>query len=99
MWAHWAGVVLMPQSAQVFGSQQREAERGNRHKRGYDYQWTKISRLKRTRQPVCEVCQEQPATEVDHIVPFSGLSDPLRIAWSNLRSICRQCHNRKTHGG
>ena len=36
--------------------------------------------------------------DVDHIKPFHGIADPLRLDWDNLQSICRTCHNQKTHG-
>jgi 5-methylcytosine-specific restriction protein A len=85
----------------TFGQQRRkhEAARGTNKQRGYDEHWARISRMKRQDNPVCEVCHDAPATEVDHIVAFNGPFDPLRTHWSNLQSICRQCHNRKTHGG
>jgi len=64
--------------------------------RGYDHVWRKISRMKRQEQPVCEVCRIRAATEVDHVRPFNGIGDPLRTQWSNLQSICRDCHQKKT---
>ena len=92
----------MARSARVFRQQERRAERdaarGTNKQRGYDEAWNRISRLKRDRQPVCEVCHDAAAEDVDHIIPFNGLADPLRTEWSNLQSICRQCHNKKTHG-
>jgi 5-methylcytosine-specific restriction protein A len=84
----------------TFGQQRRkhQAARGTNKQRGYDEHWARISKMKRQDNPVCEVCHDAPATEVDHVVPFHGPSDPLRTQWSNLQSICRQCHNKKTHG-
>ena len=77
---------------------ERDAARGTNKQRGYDEQWNRVSRLKRDRQPICEVCGDAPAVDVDHIKPFRGIADPLRLDWDNLQSICRQCHNKKTHG-
>jgi len=91
----------MPDSPQTFGQlrgRQHDAHRGTNKQRGYDEHWARISRLKRQRQPVCEVCNDAIATEVDHIIPFAGPADPLRTSWDNLQSICRHCHNDKTHG-
>ena len=34
--------------------------------------------------------------EVDHIVPFKGKDDPLRLDETNLQSLCRPCHATKT---
>ena len=76
--------------------QQREQYRGTKQQRGYGGEWERISKMKRQQTPVCEVCTDAPADDVDHIVPFNGLNDPLRTDWSNLQSICRACHRVKT---
>ena len=92
----------MPTSPRSFRSQerkkQREEFRGNCVDRGYDWQWMKISRMVRQQYPVCQVCDDAVAADVDHIVPFNGVNDPLRTDRSNLMAICRKCHNLKTHG-
>lgn len=36
-----------------------------------------------------------PANEVDHIVPMRDRPD-LRLAWWNLRALCKSHHSRKT---
>ena len=91
----------MPTAPQSFRSKerakQREQFRGTKQQRGYGGEWERISRLKRQQQPVCEVCCAAAADDVDHVVPFDGINDPLRTEWNNLQSICRACHNRKTH--
>ena len=50
--------------------------------------------------PLCEPCAAkgltQEAEQVHHIKPFDGRSDPLRLQWMNLMSICRKCHDRLT---
>jgi 5-methylcytosine-specific restriction endonuclease McrA len=76
----------------------REAEqvRGTPTQRGYDSHWARISRMKRAECPVCEVCCDAVADDVDHVIPFNGVNDPKRTEWRNLQSICRVCHNRKT---
>ncbi len=89
----------MPNAPQVFGRRQIEERRGNCVDRGYDWHWMKISRMYRNQHPICQYCNQNPAEDVDHVIPFNGLKDPLRTAWSNLKSTCRQCHNAKTHGG
>jgi len=89
----------MPTKARRHGSTaKRSMTERNRNggNRGYDYTWQKISKMKRAEQPVCEVCRIRAATEVDHIRPFNGIDDPLRTQWSNLQSICRDCHQAKT---
>ncbi len=92
----------MANAPRVFRQKERRAERdaarGTNKQRGYDEQWNRVSRLKRSQCPVCEVCHDAAADDVDHIQPFNGINDPLRLMWSNLQSICRKCHNQKTHG-
>lgn len=75
----------------------REKVRGNRHQRGYGGEWERISKMKRDECPICEVCNDAPATQVDHIVPFTDLNDPRRTRWTNLQSICNVCHSWKTN--
>lgn len=92
----------MPRRAPTINSLQAPAQRwrnGTKQQRGYGGEWEKISLMKRRQTPVCEVCRAAPATEVDHIIPFKGLADPLRTAWDNLQSICSACHSAKTKGG
>ena len=93
----------MPSAPKTFRSEERAKEReqfrGSKQSRGYGGEWERISLLKRQENPVCEVCHDAPADDVDHIVPFDGVNDPKRTEWQNLQSICRACHNGKTHGG
>jgi 5-methylcytosine-specific restriction endonuclease McrA len=90
----------MPTSPKTFRSTERKKEReqfrGSKQSRGYGGEWERISLLKRQADPVCEVCHDATADDVDHIAPFKGLDDPKRTEWQNLQSICRACHNRKT---
>ena len=91
----------MPSSPRTFRSKERKKEReefrGSKQSRGYGGEWERISRMKRQQTPVCEVCNDATADDVDHIVPFNGVADPKRTEWQNLQSICRRCHNGKTH--
>ena len=91
----------MPSSPKTFRraerAKEREQFRGNCVERGYDWQWMKISKLYRDATPVCEVCKAAVAVDVDHKEAFNGINDPKRTAIDNLQSICRQCHNKKTH--
>lgn len=90
----------MPSAPKTFRSKERAREReefrGNCVERGYDWHWMKISKMYRNQHPVCEVCNDAAADDVDHVIPFNGVNDPKRTEWKNLRSICRPCHNRKT---
>lgn len=91
----------MPSSPKTFRSEHRAKEReqfrDSKQSRGYGGEWERISLMKRRECPVCEVCNDAPADDVDHIIPFDGLNDPKRTEWQNLQSICRRCHNGKTH--
>ena len=90
----------MPTSPKIFGQKERRRDtdrrRGTKHERGYGGVWEKLSLMKRADCPVCQVCNNAAATQVDHIVPFEGENDPLRLEWTNLQSICGPCHTQKT---
>jgi 5-methylcytosine-specific restriction enzyme A len=75
-----------------------EQLRGTRTQRGYCNRWLRLAEAYRAEHPVCEQCRDAVATDTDHVIPFCGLGDPLRLSWSNLRALCRPCHQRKTHG-
>ena len=75
---------------------EREAVRGTKQQRGYGGEWERISVMYRAEHPVCEMCHDAVAVDVDHVRPFNGINDPLRTMWSNLQALCRACHNGKT---
>lgn len=59
--------------------------------------WRGLSRRYRQMHPLCGECEKHGMTVsaqlVDHIVPRK--LDPSRsLDWTNLRSLCRPCHNR-----
>ena len=64
-------------------------------RRGYGRAWQRTRLIKLTLNPFCEEpgC-EAPATEVDHVrsLATGGTHD-----LSNLMSLCRSCHSRKTN--
>jgi 5-methylcytosine-specific restriction endonuclease McrA len=90
----------MPSAPKSFRIEERKKEReeirGNCVERGYDWHWMKISRMVRQQYPVCQVCNDAASEDVDHIIPFKSVDDPLRTQISNCRAICRKCHNAKT---
>ena len=92
----------MPQSPKTFRRRERRREveelRGTSTQRGYDKHWSRISLAYRAHHPVCEICNDAVAVDVDHIKPFKGIGDPLRTDVINLQSVCRACHNEKTRG-
>lgn len=72
--------------------------RGNTTERGYGHDWQKLRARKIRANPLCEECEKhgrvRVAQDVDHIVPFTSVNDPLRLDWNNLRCLCRPCHNK-----
>ena len=94
----------MVDKPKIFGSKPgtvRVDRRKSSHNRGYDGRWRKLRDAYKTEHPLCEHCilnmTVTTATEIDHIKPFNGLNDPLRLDPSNLQSLCRSCHATKTH--
>jgi 5-methylcytosine-specific restriction protein A len=51
---------------------------------------------------LCAQCEQEGQTtlaqEVDHIVPFKGKDDPLRLDPKNLQSLCSYHHHQKHQG-
>ena len=79
-----------------------EQARGSARKRGYDADWERLRLQVLAEEPIC-MCDEHqgrfdaPAsTDVDHIVPHQGPSDPLFWDRKNLRAKAHACHSRKT---
>lgn len=79
---------------------QLDERRGSSSSRGYDYRWRKLRDAHLTQNPLCVNCAEkgliEQAEEVDHIVPFQGKDDRLRLDPHNLQSLCGPCHRVKT---
>jgi len=63
--------------------------------RGYDNRWRRLSERKRATDPLCEHCLKSdritPAEHVHHIESIASRPD-LRLVWSNLMSVCADCH-------
>lgn len=74
--------------------------RGNANQRGYGYDWQQLAKRYKEQNPFCEECLlksvMKKGEELDHIIPFQGLNDPLRLDWSNLRHLCKRHHGLKT---
>lgn len=68
--------------------------------RGYGQDWRAVRLQVLEAEPLCRMCAKEgrvrAATDVDHIEAFSGLNDPLRLARSNLRPLCRPHHMART---
>ena len=74
--------------------------------RGYDARWQRLRAAflrewLETHGPYCGECgcllRPGKETHVDHVVPFDGVDDPMRLEWSNLAVLCRACNVAKSH--
>lgn len=69
--------------------------RKSTHERGYGSDWQALSIEYRRCNPLCEICladgRTEAVAEVHHIVPIA-VDPSLRLEWSNLMSVCRECH-------
>lgn len=78
-------------------NQRIDANRGTAAQRGYDARWRRIRGMQLSSSPLCVHCQANghttPANEVDHITP---LANGGTHAFSNLQSLCKSCHSKKT---
>ena len=64
-------------------------------------EWVRLRNHKRSISPLCEHClvmnKVTPMVDVDHIVPIKANGGwSLRLTLSNLQSLCRSCHVKKT---
>lgn len=69
-----------------------DESRGTSTERGYDSNWKKTSDAHLKKYPFCSKCEE-PAVDVDHIIPKDRGGKDIKI---NLQSLCKSCHNKKT---
>lgn len=79
----------------------KKRERASRQDRGYDAKWYRLQKSHLKKNPICACPHDNPdcqveATQADHIRPFSGKDDPLRLDPENLQSLCISCHAVKT---
>ena len=70
--------------------------RGSAKKRGYDSAWREVRALKLKQDPLCQECLYEGCTTaavlVHHVVAIADGGAVLDV--SNLRSVCRPCHDK-----
>lgn len=78
----------------------QDRHRGSARTRGYDGTWDKLARIVKLEEPLCRICRAEgritATEEIDHIIPFSGPDDPLRLDRENLQGLCGPHHRSKT---
>lgn len=76
--------------------------RPSARQRGYDSRWERRAKAFLAQNPLCVECEKAgivaEATEVDHVRPHRG-NRQLFEDESNLQSLCKPCHSRKTARG
>ncbi len=77
---------------------QWQEKQGNTTQRGYGSKWQRLRlRILKRDSNLCQTCLKSGtlirASHVDHIIPKSRGGDD---AYSNLQSLCPECHQRKT---
>jgi 5-methylcytosine-specific restriction endonuclease McrA len=67
--------------------------------RGYDHEWLLLRRRHIRDEPDCRACAFRGVTRrahaVDHVIPVR-VAPHRRLDPTNLQSLCRSCHERKT---
>lgn len=71
-------------------------QRGTPSARGYNYRWQQYRKTFLEANPLCQHCQRQAATQVDHKKAISEPDDPLFWEPENHQGLCASCHSKKT---
>lgn len=71
----------------------RSHEAQERKKHYSTERWKRVRKRVLRRDPVCQMCEERPAEEVDHITPLAEGGDD---SMENLQGLCESCHSKKT---
>lgn len=79
-----------------------ERWRGTAASRGYDYQWQRFRERVLAKRPLCEDCQDRGhitlAIDVHHIRKVTDYPAG-RLLETNVKPLCRGCHNQRTAAG
>lgn len=89
-----------PPPQRQYGKAERayDAERGSARARGYDAAWERLAKAFLREHPLCAACDAEGRTTaaelVDHVAELRD--GGARLDASNLQSLCRRCHARKS---
>lgn len=91
-----------PQGPRRNISKLTDSQRGSSDERGYDRDWRRLRAAFLMQHPLCQCddCDDgrikiTAAEVVDHIKTIRQAPE-LRLAWNNLRSMAKRCHDRHT---
>jgi 5-methylcytosine-specific restriction protein A len=74
----------------------RDRARPNAAARGYcSERWRRFRAVQLAHHPLCTLC-EAVATDVDHVRPIDGPTDPRFLDFGAVQSLCHRCHSLKT---
>lgn len=89
---------IIPQGERYCNKHKKGRSWGNTQEKLKLYQttrWQKLRLLKLNKTPICEVCNNAPATAVHHIKQ-ARFNPELQYNSQNLQSICHSCHARES---
>ena len=95
--------VFVPPGFQTARARRAPDRRASATARGYDYRWQKFAKqfLEDPAHRLCAVClangKTEPATQVDHIVPFARGGEKYDVR--NCQGLCDIHHAQKTRRG
>jgi len=55
-----------------------------------------LHELALSRDPICKICNREPSTIADHIIPHRGDWALFTDLDGNIQGVCKACHDRKT---
>jgi 5-methylcytosine-specific restriction endonuclease McrA len=58
-------------------------------------EWKRLRERKLQANPVCELCDDQPATQVHHVIKAAD-DITRRLDMTNLQSTCASCHGKES---
>lgn len=74
----------------------KDARRGNRHQRGYDNTWARLSKRARKLQPFCEDCGSEDDLTSDHTEDAWTRREAGKVLrLQDIAVVCRRCNSER----